>query len=56
MKEAIICILYALVIASCAVLDARSQEVQYTYCKGPQGQVIIVSNATCPAGWLPSTK
>jgi hypothetical protein len=28
-----------------------AQGTQYTYCEGPNGQVVIVSNFTCPPGF-----
>jgi hypothetical protein len=30
---------------------AVAQETQYTYCEGPNGQVVIVTNHTCPPGF-----
>ena len=55
MKSALICILYALSIMLAAYWDAaKAQEVEYTYCEGPNGEVKIVTNATCPPGWIPN--
>jgi hypothetical protein len=33
------------------VSEVDAQETQYTYCEGPNGDVVIVTNFTCPPGY-----
>jgi hypothetical protein len=33
------------------VSEIEAQETQYTYCEGPNGKVVVVTNFTCPPGF-----
>jgi hypothetical protein len=33
------------------VSEADAQETVYTYCEGPNGKVVVVTNHTCPPGF-----
>jgi hypothetical protein len=54
MKSGLIVIIYAAIITAFALADAVEAQDQLTRCTGPNGQVIYVTNFTCPAGWIPS--
>jgi hypothetical protein len=33
------------------VSESNAQETVLTYCEGPNGQVVVVTNFTCPPGF-----
>jgi hypothetical protein len=42
------------IIFTALVSEADAQDIEYTRCVNGQGQVITVTNWTCPAGYWPS--
>ena len=49
--------IFGLVIGMVLVMGmdvAMAQETEYTRCVNSKGQVVIVTNWTCPAGYWPS--
>jgi len=53
--------IYAFILGALAVMaldvvwasKGYAQDVEYTYCVNGKGEVVIVTNWTCPAGYWP---
>ena len=49
--NSLICMVIGVVIL--LSIRAEAQGTQFTYCQNGRGEVVIVSNFTCPAGYWP---
>jgi hypothetical protein len=51
MKNFIEALLITILFTAVTATPVTAQATQYTYCEGPNGKVVVVTNHTCPPGF-----